>query len=132
MHPQGMSGATPPLQQLQAALARHPLYVYCGHGSGEQYVPLPALRTLPRHRQPPHAHAPTAPACASGSSGSGQRLGGAALQCQWGERDTGCASGLLMGCSSGRLRLQGAYDPAGAALGLLLAGEREAPHMRVK
>lgn len=33
-----------------------------------------------------------------------------------------CSSALLMGCSSGRLRRQGDYEPAGAIWAYLLAG----------
>lgn len=57
------------------------MYVYFGHGSGEQYLPLAAMRRL-----------------------------------------TSSAASLLMGCSSGRLRQLGSYDPAGAVIGYLLAG----------
>lgn len=35
-----------------------------------------------------------------------------------------CSAALLMGCSSGRLRAQQHYEPAGAVLAYLLAGER--------
>jgi len=34
-----------------------------------------------------------------------------------------CSGALLMGCSSGRLRDQGAYEPSGAIWSYLLAGE---------
>lgn len=34
-----------------------------------------------------------------------------------------CSAALLMGCSSGRLRAQQHYEPAGAVLAYLLAGE---------
>ena len=33
-----------------------------------------------------------------------------------------CAGSLLMGCSSGRLRANGGYEPAGAIWAYLLAG----------
>ncbi|KAG1676526.1 hypothetical protein FOA52_000069 [Chlamydomonas sp. UWO 241] len=78
---QGAAGVRPPLQSLLAALQAHSLFVYCGHGSGEQYVPLSLMRRLPS-----------------------------------------CAAGLLIGCSSGRMRAQGAYDPVGAPTGYLLSG----------
>lgn len=79
---QGVVGTPPSPKDVTAALQAHAMYVYFGHGSGEQYLPLAALRRLPR-----------------------------------------CAANLLMGCSSGRLRLHGGYDPAGAVWSLLLAGE---------
>jgi len=59
------------------------VFVYLGHGGGEQYLPRRALARLPR-----------------------------------------CAGALLMGCSSGRLRAHGAYDPSGTVLAYLLAGAR--------
>uniref|UniRef100_A0A7S3QRU2 separase n=1 Tax=Dunaliella tertiolecta TaxID=3047 RepID=A0A7S3QRU2_DUNTE len=78
---QGVSGHPPSPKDLTAALQSHAMFVYFGHGSGEQYLPLASLRRL-------HS----------------------------------CAANLLMGCSSGRLRLHGSYDPAGAVWSLLLAG----------
>lgn len=135
---QGVSGRTPPLQQLQAALSNHTLYVYCGHGSGEQYVPLPALRALPASTSarlattayPSYAANVSStlsstgcnkPACkgpfhVAGSSSGGMSAGSSSAGM--------CASGLLMGCSSGRLRLQGAFDPTGVVVGLLMAGKQ--------
>jgi len=80
--PQGVVGTPPSPKDLAAALQSHAMFVYFGHGSGEQYMPLAALRRL--HH---------------------------------------CAANLLMGCSSGKLRLHGGYDPAGAVWALLLAGE---------
>lgn len=83
-HLQGMSGVRPQARNLLASIQSHDMFVYCGHGSGEQYVPLPLMRRL-----------------------QGQ-----------------CASALLVGCSSGRLRLGGAgYDPAGAVVSYMLSGE---------
>lgn len=58
------------------------MFVYCGHGSGEQYLPLPLMRRL-----------------------------------------QSCACSLLVGCSSGRLRLAGEYHPAGAVVSYLLSGK---------
>ncbi|KAL6756796.1 peptidase family C50-domain-containing protein [Haematococcus lacustris] len=63
------------------ALQSHALFVYFGHGSGEQYLPLAAMRSM---------------------------------RC--------CAANLLMGCSSGRLRPHGEYEPAGAVLSYIAAG----------
>ncbi|KAG2444696.1 hypothetical protein HXX76_001440 [Chlamydomonas incerta] len=78
---QGVVGQQPGARALLAALAAHELFLFLGHGSGEQFLPLPALRKLQR-----------------------------------------CAAAVLMGCSSGRLRLHGAYDPAGAVVAYTLAG----------
>ena len=44
--PQGTSGEKPKARDLIATMKRHEMYVYCGHGSGEQYVPLPMMRHL--------------------------------------------------------------------------------------
>lgn len=79
--PQGTAGAPLRSRALGAALQAHDLFVYMGHGSGEQYVPLAALRTL---------------------------------RCR--------AASLLIGCSSGRLRLMGPYGATGAVLSHVLAG----------
>lgn len=81
MRLQGIAGVRPSAKALLPALQQHSTYVYLGHGSGEQYLPMPAMR----------------------------RLGS-------------CAAAMLMGCSSARLRLHGAYEPAGAVLGYMLAG----------
>eukprot|EP00198_Chlamydomonas_reinhardtii_P000240 XP_001689575.1 separase, cell cycle protease [Chlamydomonas reinhardtii] len=78
---QGVVGQQPSARALLAALANHEVFLFLGHGSGEQYLPLPALRKLQR-----------------------------------------CAAAVLMGCSSGRLRLHGAYDPAGAVVAYAVAG----------
>ncbi|GLC69429.1 hypothetical protein PLESTF_000829800 [Pleodorina starrii] len=78
---EGITGERPSSQALLAALQSRDLFLYFGHGSGEQFLPLPLLRKLQR-----------------------------------------CATCLLMGCSSGSLRLHGAYDPSGAAVAYILAG----------
>lgn len=82
---QGIAGSRPSPSQLAAALQQHRLFLYFGHGGGEQYVPLASLKRL-----------------------------------------DSCAGGLLMGCSSGRLRQMGLYEPSGAIWGYLLAGEAAA------
>jgi separase len=79
---QGVAGSKPSPAQLSAALRAHQLFLYFGHGGGEQYVPLSSLKRLDR-----------------------------------------CAGSMLMGCSSGRLRQMGLYEPCGAIWGYLLAGE---------
>ncbi len=80
---QGVSGERPSARQMLSRLRTHNMFVYCGHGSGEQYVPLALMRQL----------------------------------------RGGCAAALLVGCSSGRLRLCGTdYDPAGAVISYLLSG----------
>lgn len=43
---QGMSGAPPSSDDLISALQSHPFFMYFGHGSGEQYLPLPSVRRL--------------------------------------------------------------------------------------
>jgi len=43
---QGVAGAVPPAAQLAAALQGHQLFVYLGHGGGEQYLPPRSLRRL--------------------------------------------------------------------------------------
>ncbi len=63
-------GERPSARALLAGLQAADLFLFFGHGSGEQYLPLPSLRKLSR-----------------------------------------CGAALLMGCSSGRLRLHGEYDP---------------------
>lgn len=45
---QGHVGAPPPEGALiAAALTQHEMYIYCGHGAGEQYLPVHKLRRLP-------------------------------------------------------------------------------------
>lgn len=78
---EGRVGGAPSPTELAAALQARELFVYFGHGGGEQYLPPSRLRALP---------------C--------------------------CASALLMGCSSGRLRGRRLYEPSGAVLAYLLAG----------
>ena len=79
---QGVSSTKPAARQLLEALHTRDMFVYCGHGSGEQYLPLPLMRRL-----------------------------------------QSCACSLLVGCSSGRLRLAGEYHPAGAVVSYLLSGK---------
>lgn len=45
---QGKSGVAPSAEELAQALRREDLFVYCGHGGGEQYLPPSKLRSLPR------------------------------------------------------------------------------------
>lgn len=45
---QGFAGSSPNPRQLAQALQRHDLFLYFGHGGGEQYVPLAALKRLDR------------------------------------------------------------------------------------
>lgn len=47
-HLQGTAGSRPAIQELLHALQSHSLFVYFGHGSGEQYLPLSSLRKLKR------------------------------------------------------------------------------------
>jgi len=77
----GTAGRRPAAAALAAELRARDVFLYFGHGGGEQYVRHPALRRLPR-----------------------------------------CAGGLLMGCSSGRLRENGKYEPGGAIWSYLLGG----------
>ncbi|RMZ56318.1 hypothetical protein APUTEX25_000557 [Auxenochlorella protothecoides] len=79
----GDSDRPPAAAELAEALQTRQLFVYCGHGSGEQYLPAARLRTL---------------------------------RCS--------AAGLIMGCSSGRLRPPAAAgdEAQGAVLAYLLAG----------
>lgn len=79
----GRVGSPPNANELSKALQEHDLFVYCGHGGGEQYLPLSRLRSL-----------------------------------------NSCASSLLMGCSSGRLKWnnRGAYEASGVILAYMLAG----------
>ena len=91
----GLAGAPAPSpEQLLRLLSQSDLYLYCGHGAGEPYLPRDALT----------------------SSASTSSLG-LAPSC------TPAPPSLLMGCSSGRLVRRGqASDPDGFALALLLAG----------
>jgi hypothetical protein len=79
----GQAGSRPTPQQLSAALQGHALFLYFGHGAGDQYLPGPLLRRL-----------------------------------------DSCGGALLMGCSSGRLRGGGRYEPSGAIWSYLMAGGR--------
>ncbi|WPT11593.1 Separase [Picochlorum sp. SENEW3] len=79
----GKAGSPPNAQELSSALQEKDLFIYCGHGAGEQYIPIPRLRSL-----------------------------------------ESCASSLLMGCSSGRLRWNsdGLYEASGVILAYIIAG----------
>lgn len=88
---QGVCGSRPSSSELTAALQAHDLFLYFGHGGGEQYVPLSALKRLDR-----------------------------------------CAAGLLMGCSSGRLKQLGLYEPSGPIWDYLTAGENLEQTLSVK
>ena len=45
---QGLVGARPTTEEYRQALAEHDLFVYCGHGSGEQYLKRDAVARLPK------------------------------------------------------------------------------------
>ncbi len=93
---QGVAGRAPAAGDMLCALRHQDLLVYMGHGSGEHLLPPPSPPALP---------------CGDAGEGGGGR---------W------RAAGLLMGCSSGRVRTHGAYPPSGALLTYLMAGERPA------
>ncbi|XP_022748574.1 separase isoform X3 [Durio zibethinus] len=78
---EGKAGTVPTTEQLATALKSHDLFLYFGHGSGEQYLSRDEIQELDR-----------------------------------------CAATLLMGCSSGSLRLNGCYIPRGVSLSYLRAG----------
>jgi hypothetical protein len=42
----GCAGSPPSADELSSALQTSDLFVYCGHGGGEQYLPVPRLRAL--------------------------------------------------------------------------------------
>lgn len=45
---QGHTGAPAPEGgKIASGLATHQMYIYCGHGAGEQYLPAHCLRRLP-------------------------------------------------------------------------------------
>ena len=91
----GLAGRAPAPGQLGGLLAACDLYVYCGHGGGEAYLPREAL-------------------CSGGGGAAGLGL---AAGC------TPAPPSLLMGCSSGRLVARGAAgEPDGLVLALLTAG----------
>ena len=79
----GTAGSPPDAKELAKELQTKDLFVYCGHGGGEQYISIPRLRSLGT-----------------------------------------CASALLMGCSSGRLKwhADGLFEPYGIVLSYVLAG----------
>ncbi|GBG34802.1 ABC transporter G family member 22 [Hondaea fermentalgiana] len=68
-------------EMLKQGLAESPVFLYCGHGSGEELLAREQLAQL-----------------------------------------DSCATSLLMGCSSGKLRAQGIFEPAGVVLAYVLAG----------
>ncbi|GAB4818181.1 hypothetical protein N2152v2_005227 [Parachlorella kessleri] len=78
---EGKAGEPPTATELAKGLQSHQLFVYLGHGGGDQYIPAGKLRSL-----------------------------------------DSCSAALLMGCSSGRLRLRRHYEPTGPVLAYLLAG----------
>ncbi|OMO79929.1 Peptidase C50, separase [Corchorus capsularis] len=78
---EGKAGTVPTAEELTTALKSHDLFLYFGHGSGEQYVSRHEIQSLEN-----------------------------------------CAATLLMGCSSGSLRLHGNYIPKGISLSYLQAG----------
>ncbi|XP_040366322.1 separase isoform X3 [Rosa chinensis] len=78
---EGKVGCAPPAEELAVALKSHDLFMYFGHGCGQQYIPRREIQRLEH-----------------------------------------CAATLLMGCSSGSLKLNGCYVPQGTPLSYLLAG----------
>ncbi|XP_040943419.1 separase isoform X2 [Gossypium hirsutum] len=78
---EGKAGTVPTAEELATALKSHDLYLYFGHGSGEQYLSKDEIQGLEK-----------------------------------------CAATVLMGCSSGSLRLNGCYVPRGVSLSYIQAG----------
>ncbi|GMI87982.1 EXTRA SPINDLE POLES, RADIALLY SWOLLEN 4, homolog of separase, HOMOLOGY OF SEPARASE 1 [Hibiscus trionum] len=78
---EGKAGTVPTAEELATALKNHDLYLYFGHGSGEQYISKDEIQGLEK-----------------------------------------CAATVLMGCSSGSLRLNGCYVPRGVSLSYIQAG----------
>ncbi|GMI95409.1 EXTRA SPINDLE POLES, RADIALLY SWOLLEN 4, homolog of separase, HOMOLOGY OF SEPARASE 1 [Hibiscus trionum] len=78
---EGRAGTMPTAEELATALKSHDLYLYLGHGSGEQYLSIDEIQRLEK-----------------------------------------CAATMLMGCSSGSLRLSGCYVPRGVSLSYIRAG----------
>ncbi|XVF45726.1 hypothetical protein PTKIN_Ptkin02bG0229600 [Pterospermum kingtungense] len=78
---EGKAGTEPTAEELVTALKTHDLFLYFGHGSGEQYVSREDIQGLEK-----------------------------------------CAATLLMGCSSGSLKLNGCYVPRGISLSYIQAG----------
>ncbi|KAJ3159011.1 hypothetical protein HDU86_002180 [Geranomyces michiganensis] len=79
----GIIGSAPTEDQCAEALSSKDLYIYFGHGGGEQFIRNHRIRSLDR-----------------------------------------CAVALLMGCSSGRLKPVGEFDPMGTPISYLLGGSR--------
>lgn len=176
---QGTAGSAPEPSAVAAALQGHQLFVYLGHGGGEQYIgaPCPSRAVsdqnsttctewaCKRRQARGHAHSEgcSLSGCKSRLPGTSRlhvmtgccgTMTPAELQlqscscrspvfilsscqdpCRCFSNDTAgcaarralarlprCAAALLMGCSSGRLRDHGAYDPSGTVLAYLLAG----------
>ncbi|CAJ0745885.1 17314_t:CDS:10 [Entrophospora sp. SA101] len=71
----------PSEQECKNALSNNDLYIYIGHGTGEQYIKRSIVKQIDN-----------------------------------------CAVALLMGCSSGTLKLEGEFDPFGSSLNYLIAG----------
>ena len=46
IRPQGSAGCKPKTSEIITAIKSHRAFVYCGHGSGEQYLPLALMRRL--------------------------------------------------------------------------------------
>ncbi|KAK8567876.1 hypothetical protein V6N12_006446 [Hibiscus sabdariffa] len=78
---EGKAGTVPTAEELATALKSHDLYLYFGHGSGEQYLSKDEIQGLEK-----------------------------------------CAATVLMGCSSGSLKLNGCYVPRGVSLSYIQAG----------
>ena len=77
----GITGRAPMDQEILSALKTNDIFLYFGHGSGEQYIKSTQIKRLPR-----------------------------------------CALTMLFGCSSGKLREQGDFEPCGTPVTYLLAG----------
>ncbi|XVF00736.1 hypothetical protein REPUB_Repub04eG0027100 [Reevesia pubescens] len=78
---EGKAGTVPTAEELAKALKSHDLFLYFGHGSGEQYISRNEIQNLEK-----------------------------------------CSATLLMGCSSGSLKLNGCYIPRGISLSYIRAG----------
>lgn len=102
MRVRGVAGSPPAPGQLADLLAHSDVYLYCGHGGGEAYLPRESLAT---------------------GGGGGAAVGAGHTPLGLAPGCTPAPPALLMGCSSGRLVRRGpASEPDGLVLALLSAG----------
>lgn len=112
----GRAGSPPSSSELAHALQSKELFVYCGHGGGEQYIPTAKLRGLPR------CAASLLMGCSSGRLRGGGKTSISPFSSISSSSSSSNCSGGRRARQQQQQRYHYYYEPTGVVLAYLLAG----------